>query len=85
MQQISLKEARALVLKSQLLWGAKAKDKKALLRTIEQIGYVQIDTISVIARAHHHVLRSRVKNYHPDDLKQLEEERKIFDLSLIHI
>ena len=79
MQEISLKEARSLVLKSQLLWGAATKDREATLRAIEQIGYVQIDTISVVARAHHHVLRSRVGNYGPDDLKRLEEERKVFD------
>jgi len=79
MQQISLKEAREMVLRSQLLWGTSPKDREATLQTIEQIGYVQIDTISVVARAHHHVLRSRVGNYQPDDLKQLEAERKIFD------
>jgi len=32
-------------------------------KAIQHIGYVQIDTISVVERAHHHVLRSRVPNY----------------------
>ena len=41
------------------------RGKAAVLRAIEQIGYVQIDTISVVERAHHHVLGSRVANYQP--------------------
>lgn len=32
-------------------------------KAIEHLGYVQIDTISVVERAHHHVLRSRVPNF----------------------
>ena len=37
---------------------------------IDHIGYVQIDTISVIARAHHHILWSRVHRYDPAWLSQ---------------
>lgn len=33
---------------------------------ISHIGYVQIDSISVVERAHHHVLFSRVPNFTPD-------------------
>jgi uncharacterized protein YcaQ len=55
------------------------RGKAAVLRAIEQIGYVQIDTISVVERAHHHVLGSRVANYRPALLEQLVRERKLFE------
>ena len=48
-------------------------------KAIEHIGYVQIDTISVVQRAHHHVLHSRVPNYHPDMLNKMLKERHIFE------
>ncbi|MDA1076898.1 MAG: winged helix DNA-binding domain-containing protein [Proteobacteria bacterium] len=51
----------------------------ATLKAIEHIGYVQIDTISVVARAHHHVLRSRVPNYEPAHLDRLIKQRKVFE------
>ena len=55
------------------------RGKQAALRAIEHLGYVQIDTISVVERAHHHVLWSRVPNYHPGFLEQLNGERQIFE------
>lgn len=55
------------------------RGKAATLRAIEHIAYVQIDTISVVERAHHHVLRSRVANYQPKFLDQLIAERKVFE------
>ena len=55
------------------------RGKAATLRAIEQLGYVQIDTISVVERAHHHVLWSRVGNYRPSFLDRLMGERKIFE------
>ena len=35
----------------------------ATLRAIEHLGYVQIDTINVIERCHHHILFSRIPGY----------------------
>ena len=55
------------------------RGKQATLRAIEHLGYVQIDTISVVERAHHHVLWSRVSNYQPKFLDQLVKERKVFE------
>ncbi|MFV2033010.1 MAG: winged helix-turn-helix domain-containing protein [Gammaproteobacteria bacterium] len=55
------------------------RGKQATLRAIEHLGYVQIDTISVVERAHHHVLRSRVSNYEAKFLDRLVEERRIFE------
>jgi uncharacterized protein YcaQ len=55
------------------------RGKRAVLRAIEQIGYVQIDTIAVVERAHHHVLWSRVPNYQPAMLERLVRERQLFE------
>ena len=49
------------------------------LRAIEHLGYVQIDTISVIERAHHHVLWSRVPAYRPAHLARLLQTRQVFE------
>jgi uncharacterized protein YcaQ len=51
----------------------------ATRRAVERLGYVQIDTISVVARAHHHVLHSRVPNYHPDHLAKLLSDGSVFE------
>jgi uncharacterized protein YcaQ len=52
---------------------------EATARTIEALGYVQIDTISVVARAHHHVLATRVPNYRPRHLETLFARGRIFE------
>lgn len=49
------------------------------LRTIEHLGYVQIDTLAVIERAHHHVLWSRVPGYEPSHLNALLREGRVFE------
>ncbi len=49
------------------------------LNTIEHLGYVQIDTLSVVERAHHHVLWSRVPDYDTNHLNQLVHEKQIFE------
>jgi uncharacterized protein YcaQ len=55
------------------------RGKPAVQRAIEHLGYVQIDTISVVERAHHHLLWSRVSNYQPKILDRLVRERKDFE------
>lgn len=49
------------------------------LKAIKHIGYVQIDTISVIERAHHHVLYSRVPKFEPDMTNQLLLKGDVFE------
>jgi uncharacterized protein YcaQ len=49
------------------------------LKAITHIGYVQIDTISVVERAHNHVLYSRVPSFKPTMLNQLLLDRDIFE------
>lgn len=53
---------------------------KGALKAIKQLGYVQIDTINVIERAHHHILWSRVPNYRPQHLVHLQStEKSVFE------
>lgn len=49
------------------------------LQAIEHLGYVQIDTISVVERAHHHILWNRVPEYDLSHLNTLVRERQIFE------
>jgi uncharacterized protein YcaQ len=69
--KLTLSQARHLALHTQLYKFSGHKDKAGALEAIKTIGYVQIDTISVIERAHHHTLYNRVQNYHPDMLTEL--------------
>ncbi len=47
---------------------------------MQHLGYVQIDTIAVIQRAHHHVLWSRVPDYRPHVVHALQEkDRAVFE------
>ena len=48
-------------------------------RAINHIGYVQIDTISVVERAHHHVLHSRVPGFKPAMTNRMLVDRDIFE------
>jgi len=47
--------------------------------SIRHLGYVQIDTISVVERAHHHVFRTRVPDFSTDMTDQLLQRRDIFE------
>jgi uncharacterized protein YcaQ len=77
----TLAKLRRIALNQQGLLKADSfgRGKAATLRAIEHLGYVQIDTISVVERAHHHVLWSRVSNYQPKFLVQLVRQRKLFE------
>lgn len=48
-------------------------------KAINHLGYVQIDTLSVVERAHHHVLHSRVPQFTPDMTNQLLRDGDIFE------
>ncbi len=50
------------------------------LGLIEQLGFVQLDTIQVISRAHHHILWSRNQNYREHMLDPLlRTKRQVFE------
>ncbi len=54
-------------------------DDKSLTTIIERLGFVQLDTIRIIARAHDHILWSRNQNYRELMLDELVKKRKTFE------
>jgi uncharacterized protein YcaQ len=52
----------------------------AACAAIEHLGYVQIDTINVIERCHHHILYARIPAYRRADLAHLQSvEKSVFE------
>ncbi|MDB6029700.1 MAG: hypothetical protein JWM16_38, partial [Verrucomicrobiales bacterium] len=80
---VSLAEARRIALRAQGLANDETpfgSGKSGVLRAIQHLGYVQVDTISVVQRAHHHVLWSRLPDYTPQMLHDLQEpDRQVFE------
>ena len=82
MKKISLVTARKLALAGQGLDGGwkLPRGKEGVARAIERLGYVQIDTIAVVQRAHHHTLWTRRGDYTPDMLHDLHaNDRRVFE------
>lgn len=59
--------------------GQFGKGKEAVWRLIDHLGFVQIDSNSVVERAHHHAIASRVPDYKPEWLEQLQSNGRIFE------
>ena len=80
MLTLSKKEARKIILTNQGLtenfFGSK---KDGTLKVIEHLGYVQIDTISVVERAHHHTIWTRVNDYQKKYLDELIDDKSVFE------
>jgi uncharacterized protein YcaQ len=52
----------------------------ATLAAVEHLGYVQIDTINVIERCHHHILFSRIPHYRRANLRQAQSvDKSVFE------
>lgn len=81
MLEISNREARRLWLSLQGLapQPTGALDSQKLVALIEQLGFVQLDTIRIIARAHDHILWSRNQNYREGMLDDLVKDRLAFE------
>jgi len=80
--RITQAKARRLAIACQGLDGRwkLPKGKEGAAQVIERIGYLQIDTISVVERAHHHTLWSRCPGYEPDMLNELlADDRRVFE------
>jgi uncharacterized protein YcaQ len=55
-------------------------DGPGLLRMVERLGFVQVDSISTVERAHHHILFSRSQAYRQPQLARLiEREAALFE------
>jgi uncharacterized protein len=53
---------------------------QAVAAATAHLGYVQIDTINVIERSHHHILYTRIPNYRRADLRQAQSaDRSVFE------
>ena len=51
----------------------------APLDVIRRLGLLQLDSIPVVARAHHHILWSRCQSYRPPALDRLMRDRAVFE------
>jgi uncharacterized protein len=52
----------------------------AVAAAVDHLGYVQIDTINVIERCHHHILYSRIPAYRRADLRQAQSvDKSVFE------
>jgi hypothetical protein len=71
--KISNSEAREIVLRQQGLTGSNG----STIEVINHLGYVQIDSINVIERAHHHTLWSRCPHFRPPELEELHAKQHV--------
>src|ERR1700743_1293166 len=72
---IANEQARALILAQHGLAGVRqGGGAGALAALIRKLGYVQLDSIKIIERAHHHILYSRHTGYRPRHLERLQSK-----------
>jgi uncharacterized protein YcaQ len=79
---LTLQSARKLALRAQFpnTDSASSDGKTAVRQIIDQLGYVQIDTISVVNRSHHHTLWARYHDYEASMLHDLQAvDRAVFE------
>ncbi|WP_454631256.1 winged helix-turn-helix domain-containing protein [Bradyrhizobium cenepequi] len=79
---LSRTDARRIWLSAQKLDAAApfGDGPAAVAAAVEHLGYVQIDTINVIERAHHHILYSRIPDYRRADLRHAQGvDRSVFE------
>jgi uncharacterized protein YcaQ len=80
--RITAEQARRLVLALQGLADPPRRKLTAdgLLALIERMGFVQVDSVNVVARAHHMILFARNQTYRPALLQRLlEREARLFE------
>lgn len=80
-ESVSLSDARRLVLARQGLASRRTfgSGLDATKKAIEHLGYVQIDTLSVVPRAHIHTLWNRVSAFKASDIGLLQEQGAVFE------
>lgn len=81
-QLIPNRIARRLLIQHQALSDPphRAQTLPELSEVIERLGYVQVDSIAIVERAHHQILFARNKTYKQKQLHQLiERERSLFE------
>lgn len=54
--------------------------KEGAANVVERLGFIQIDTLQVVQRAHHHILWSRQSDYIPGMIEELHwPDRRVFE------
>jgi len=79
---LSTLDARRLWLRAQRLDAPApfGDGPEATRAAIEHLGYVQIDTINVIERSHHHILWTRIPGYQREHLRQAQSvDKSVFE------
>jgi len=79
---LSLVEARRIWLRAQRLDAPApfGSGPEATRAAVEHLGYVQIDTIHVIERSHHHILYTRIPCYRREDLRRAQSvDKSVFE------
>jgi len=80
--RLSTAQARALWLRAQRLDRPApfGDGPAATAAAVAHLGYVQIDTINVIERCHHHILWNRIPEYRRADLRQAQSvDKSVFE------
>src|ERR1041384_4816004 len=53
---------------------------EATSAAVKHLGYVQIDTINMIERCHHHILYTRIPSYQREHLRQAQSvDKSVFE------
>ena len=81
-QPLSQSRARRIWLRAQRLdtTAPFGEGPAATAAAVAHLGYVQIDTINVIERCHHHILYSRIPAYRRADLRQAQSiDKSVFE------
>src|SRR3712207_2636942 len=79
---VKAEQARLLVLGAQGLLDDPAREASpsTLLELVERMGFVQLDSINFVERAHHLTLASRLDGYRREHLSELlERDRSLFE------
>jgi uncharacterized protein YcaQ len=81
MQTLTLSEARKIALFSQQLHSRRefSRGREGALEAINHLGYLQIDTLAVVERAHSHTLWNRVPGFKSEFLDQLQLSGDVFE------
>jgi uncharacterized protein len=80
--QLSSTQARRIWLRAQRLDAAEpfGAGPQATPAAVAHLGYVQIDTIHVIERSHHHILHTRIPSYRREHLHQAQSiDKTVFE------
>src|SRR5215475_9907930 len=80
--ELPLRDARRIWLRAQRLDTREpfGKGPEATRTATEHLGYVQIDTINVIERSHHHILYTRIPDYRREDLRRAQSvDKTVFE------